>query len=133
MLDVKRVWSKDKPMSDHDVAMMEVTGEERQFIELLRQARDTRQQKLIHELSSLIELIKAGDEWPDRALEYLEVLVDAEALVREVEQNDSPDEGQNPEWRDDLRQGLIDAAMGKTRPASELLAELNDDDPDDEG
>jgi len=120
-------------MSDHDVAMMEVTGEERQFIELLRQARDTRQQKLIHELSSLIELIKAGDEWPDRALEYLEVLVDAEALVREVEQNDSPDEGQNPEWRDDLRQGLIDAAMGKTRPASELLAELNDDDPDDEG
>jgi hypothetical protein len=117
-------------MSDQEVTTLEVTAEERQFIELLRQAHDAaRQQLLMRAITRMVELIQAGDKWPDRAMEYLEALLEAEVLLKEVEQGgDTPDETENPDWRTELRQGFVDAVMGNTRPVSELLAELNNDD-----
>jgi hypothetical protein len=103
------------------MAVMEVTAEEREFIELLRDAHLESQNKaLMKQLFNLLGRIKAGEQWADRVTEYLEALIDAEALVKAVEQDEPPDGEDRPNWRNELRASFVDAVIGNARLIEEV-------------
>lgn len=83
--------------------MIEVSAEEKQLIELVRQSDYT------------------------KAAEVIEMLRLAEAVIKDMEQ-DAPDEEEvGVNWREDTRQAFIDVALGNTLTEEEFWKALDDD------